>query len=46
MTGAAFSSKYPPSETTFRGAITMRLASGGADVEELVDCLLYTSRCV
>lgn len=37
MTGAAFSSKYPPSETTFRGAITMRLASGGADVEELVD---------
>ena len=34
---AAFASKYPPSERTFRGAITMRLASGGADVDELIE---------
>lgn len=34
---AVFSSAYPPAVTNFRGAITMRLASGGADVDELVD---------
>jgi hypothetical protein len=34
---AAFASQYPPSEHTFRGAITMRLASGGADVDELIE---------
>lgn len=33
---AAFRSSYPPSDRTFRGAVTMRLASGGADVDELV----------
>ena len=33
---AVFASKYPPSERTFRGAISMRLASGGADVDDLV----------
>lgn len=37
MKPAAFASRYPPSEHTFRGAITMRLASGGADVDELVE---------
>lgn len=34
---AAFNSPYPPSDHTLRGAITMRLASGGADVDELID---------
>ncbi len=33
---AIFDSLYPPSERTFRGAISMRLASGGADVDDLV----------
>nr|NLI49253.1 hypothetical protein [Propionibacterium sp.] len=34
---AIFDSRFPPSERTFRGAISMRLASGGADVDELVE---------
>ncbi|HBX80646.1 MAG TPA: hypothetical protein DEG88_02170 [Propionibacteriaceae bacterium] len=32
-----FSSTFPPSERTFRGAISLRLASGGADVDELIE---------
>lgn len=34
---AAFDGRFPPTDRTFRGAITMRLASGGADVDELVE---------
>lgn len=34
---AVFAGKYPPSERTFRGALSMRLASGGADVDDLVE---------
>lgn len=34
---AIFDSLYPPSERTFRGSIAMRLASGGADIDELID---------
>lgn len=32
-----FTSQFPPSERTFRGAVMMRLASGGADADELVE---------
>lgn len=33
---AIFDSRFPPSERTFRGAISMRLASGGADLDDVV----------
>lgn len=34
---AIFDSRFPPSERTFRGAISMRLASGGADPDDLIE---------
>lgn len=34
---AIFDSRFPPSERTFRGAISLRLASGGADIDELIE---------
>jgi hypothetical protein len=37
QTPAVFNSRFPPSEETFRGVIMTRLASGGAEVGEVID---------